>query len=669
MNAKIAVVLPCYKSKRHVLGVIDRIGPEAFLIIAVDDACPMGTGAFIVANCRDPRVEVIHNDVNLGVGGAVMHGYRIALSRGADIVVKVDSDGQMDPAMLPQLVHPIVEGLADYAKGNRFFNIGDVRSMPGIRVFGNAGLSFMTKLSSGYWNIFDPTNGYTAIHRAALQMLPLGAIDNRFFFESDMLFRLYMSGAVVFDVPIRARYGEEQSNLGIRRIFLPFLYKNMRNLFKRVVYRYFLRDMNVGSVELIVGVFLLLFGMLFGATSWISAGAAGVEASAGTVMLAGLPILAGLQLILGFVSFDVTAVPKVPLHVALGPKPLVETEIWEAPISVIEDDEGAVQQAAGPTAIKPSETFQYYTNTIYWNNFERINAHLNQLATGDSSKNWMTHLAGHPPARKMLSINCGNGWVERKLHALGFVQSVIGGDISQPLLNEARREAAASGLTAEYRVMDANTASLAGLGFDSVLNHAALHHVAYIDRLLREICTHLPEDGLLINYDYVGPHRNQYPRESWSRMIELYDEMPPNLRGTLDYPHMKTMLATDPTEAIHSELIVETLQRYFDVIVERPLGGGIAYQLLWNNKNLHAARETHEGRRWIERIIEADEQYTEGKVQNSLFAFLLCRAKKSVLSDTAQLAEWTRIEDEREHEARLNNGRYYKRSALEIIYD
>jgi dolichol-phosphate mannosyltransferase len=318
MNDKIAVVLPCYKSKKHVLDVIARIGPEGFLIVAVDDACPVATGSHIRDNCSDPRVVVVYNETNLGVGGAVVHGYRVALDRGADIIVKIDSDGQMDPAILPQIVHPIVQRLADYSKGNRFYNIEDVRSMPAIRLVGNAALSFLTKLSSGYWTIFDPTNGYTAIHRIALQMLPLDNLDRRFFFESDMLFRLYVAGAVILDVPIRAAYGDEESNLRIAKVVLPFLFKNMRNFFKRLFYRYFLRDMNLGSLELLVGTLLLFFGVVFGVSQWVSAVAEGLNASAGTVMLAGLPIMVGLQMILGFFAFDFMAIPKVPLQVVLG---------------------------------------------------------------------------------------------------------------------------------------------------------------------------------------------------------------------------------------------------------------------------------------------------------------------------------------------------------------
>jgi hypothetical protein len=194
--------------------------------------------------------------------------------------------------------------------------------MPALRVFGNAALSFLTKLSTGYWNIFDPTNGYTAIHRLALESIPLKKVDESFFFESDLLFRLYIAGAVVIDVPIRASYGEEESNLHIGRIALPFFLKNMRNFLKRILYRYFLRDTNIGSFELVFGTLLLLFGIVFGLSQWIEMSLRGVAASAGTVMLAGLPILVGVQMILGFLGFDAMAVPKVPLQ-----------SLWKVPAS------------------------------------------------------------------------------------------------------------------------------------------------------------------------------------------------------------------------------------------------------------------------------------------------------------------------------------------------
>jgi glycosyltransferase involved in cell wall biosynthesis len=183
VNSRIAVILPCYRSKGHVLGVIERIGPEVASIIVVDDKCPEKTGAHVAQFSKDERVEVIYHDENQGVGGALVSGYLHALETGADIVIKIDSDGQMDPSFVPTLIAPIVNGVADYSKGNRFFNPRDASAMPLTRLLGNLGLSFMTKLSSGYWNLFDPTNGFTAIHRSCLGLLPLHKVSRRLFFE------------------------------------------------------------------------------------------------------------------------------------------------------------------------------------------------------------------------------------------------------------------------------------------------------------------------------------------------------------------------------------------------------------------------------------------------------------------------------------------------------
>ena len=313
MRPKIVVIIPCFNVKDHVLDVIKGIGPEVSNIIVVDDRCLQSSGKYIQEQCRDVRVDVCFNDVNLGVGGATIAGYRRAIAMDADICVKLDGDGQMDPALLPQIVAPIVNGVADYSKGNRFYFITDVHEMPSLRIFGNAALSFLSKLSSGYWNIFDPTNGYTAIHRVALERLTLDRIDNRFFFESDMLFHLYLLGAVVQDVPMRANYGSEKSNLKVSKIFLPFLTKNIRNFLKRVFYRYFLRDFNLASLELVVGALAFWFGIIFGLSHWIAGKTHDEIASAGTVMLAALPVLAGLQLLLGFFAFDYAAIPRIPL--------------------------------------------------------------------------------------------------------------------------------------------------------------------------------------------------------------------------------------------------------------------------------------------------------------------------------------------------------------------
>jgi len=168
----IAVVIPCFNVRRHVLDVINKIGPECFRIFIIDDACPESTGKFVEENSQDTRVKVIYHAKNQGVGGAVMTGYLAAIRDGADVIVKVDGDGQMTPTLIPQFVKPIISGEADYTKGNRFVDLEMLRAMPRIRLIGNAVLSFMAKISTGYWDIFDPTNGFTAIHSRVAAHLP-----------------------------------------------------------------------------------------------------------------------------------------------------------------------------------------------------------------------------------------------------------------------------------------------------------------------------------------------------------------------------------------------------------------------------------------------------------------------------------------------------------------
>ncbi len=309
-----AVVLPCYRETGHILKVIAAIGKEVDRIYVIDDACPDHTGEHVRANCRDKRVEVLEQMENTGVGGATMAGYRKALADGAQIIVKLDGDGQMDPALIPDLIAPITDGRADYTKGNRFYTLDRISEMPRLRIIGNLALSFITKLSSGYWNIFDPTNGFTAIHGEAARRLPLDKINNGFFFESDMLFRLYLERARVIDVPMPPRYGEEESSLSIRKIIFEFAGKHLLNASKRIFYTYFLRDFGVPSIELAMGNILVLLGGIYGLVGWRESSTTGIPATAGTVLLAALPIIIGSQLLISFIDHDVRNVPDRALH-------------------------------------------------------------------------------------------------------------------------------------------------------------------------------------------------------------------------------------------------------------------------------------------------------------------------------------------------------------------
>lgn len=314
MRRRVGVVIPSYKVCGHILQVIASIGPEVDRIFVIDDCCPENSGNFVAQNCTDARVMIVRHHQNQGVGGAVMSGYSAAISENMEIIVKIDGDGQMDPALISDFINPILLGEADYTKGNRFFDLEQIRNMPKIRLFGNAGLSFLTKISSGYWDLFDPTNGYTAIHSDVARQLPFDKISRRYFFESDMLFRLNTLRAVAVDIPMHAKYGSEVSNLKISMVIGEFVAKNMRNFLKRIFYNYYLRDMSLASFELPIGLLLFLFGLIYGTANWIIGANSGTTASSGTVMLAAMPIILGVQFILAFIGYDVRSMPRRAVH-------------------------------------------------------------------------------------------------------------------------------------------------------------------------------------------------------------------------------------------------------------------------------------------------------------------------------------------------------------------
>ena len=315
-NKKIGVVIPCFKVISHIDSVIRKMPDFVDIIYIIDDKCPENTGEYVKDNLQDSRISIIFHKDNQGVGGAVISGYKKAIEDKIDIVIKIDGDDQMDPSLIQYFIKPILKENADYTKGNRFFNFSDASDMPKIRLFGNLGLSFLTKLSSGYWAIFDPTNGYTAINKNILFRLPLDKISKRYFFESDILFRLGIAQAKVVDIPMKAVYGDEVSNLKISKIFIPFLKGNLKNFFKRIFYRYFLQDFNVASLELIFGFLFTIFGSVFGLYNWISNYNV-TETPTGTIIISALSILIGVYLFLSFLSYDVQSYPKEPISYLL----------------------------------------------------------------------------------------------------------------------------------------------------------------------------------------------------------------------------------------------------------------------------------------------------------------------------------------------------------------
>jgi glycosyltransferase involved in cell wall biosynthesis len=307
-------VIPCYRVEREIQSVLQTIPSDIKHIIVVDDASPDSTADLVAAAAKeDHRILLIRHPSNRGVGGAMITGYRKALELEAQIVVKIDGDGQMDMAYLPRLLQPLIEGQADYTKGNRFRDFKSLQKMPFIRRVGNMGLAFLAKVATGYWHMFDPTNGFNAIRSEVLAELPLEAIDRSYYFETSMLANLYLIGAVVKDVPMPARYRGEVSSLLIHRILFEFPPRLLATFIRRLVLKNFIYDFSMGSIYLLVGLPLLLFGLTFGIIKWIQYASIGVPAPTGTVMLPTLSVLLGIQLLLSAIEIDLRSVPTEPL--------------------------------------------------------------------------------------------------------------------------------------------------------------------------------------------------------------------------------------------------------------------------------------------------------------------------------------------------------------------
>jgi len=309
---KTAVVIPSFKVHETIREVVLSLPESISHIIVVDDKCPNASGKE-AEKVNRKNVIVLYHESNQGVGGAMITGYRKALELGCDVVIKIDGDGQMDPKQIDRLVEPLLRNAADYTKGNRFIDLATLRTMPKIRLLGNSMLSFLVKIASGYWDIMDPTNGYTAIHRGALKNINLEKLSKRYFFESDMLIKLNIINAVVKDINIPARYGSEASSLSIRKVLAQFPFKLMAGLLKRISLKYFIYDFNMASVYLIIGLPMVLASVFFGVREWIDSVMSGIPRTPGTIMLVALPIIVSFQMLLQAIQIDINSVPRKEL--------------------------------------------------------------------------------------------------------------------------------------------------------------------------------------------------------------------------------------------------------------------------------------------------------------------------------------------------------------------
>jgi glycosyltransferase involved in cell wall biosynthesis len=311
LSKHIAVVIPCYKVENHIESVVHSIPEMVQTIVLVNDCSPDKTPDILNQLALNyPSISVIHHKKNKGVGGAMLSGFEKAFEMGADIAIKLDGDGQMDASNINHLIQPILKEKADFAKGNRFKDHIAIRQMPIIRRIGNIGLSFFIKAASGYWNIFDPTNGYIAITKEIYHALDKNRIHQRYYFESSLLIELYHVNAVIEDVPMKAKYGNEVSNLSVTKTLFEFPPKLFLAFLRRILLKYFLYEFTIASLYLLTGLPLLLIGIYYGISNFIHYVNLKVEAPTGTVIIPTLMITLGFQLLLAAINFDIGNYPK-----------------------------------------------------------------------------------------------------------------------------------------------------------------------------------------------------------------------------------------------------------------------------------------------------------------------------------------------------------------------
>jgi glycosyltransferase involved in cell wall biosynthesis len=300
---RVGVVVPAYDEEALIGATLGGIPPLVDRIIVVDDGSTDATKERAL-EVGDPRVEVLSHEQRSGVGAATITGYGRALADGLDIVVVMNGDNQMDPEDLPTLVGPVARGELDYAKANRLFTGQAWQLIPKTRYLGNAVLSMLTKVASGYWHVADSQSGYTVIAREMLERLDLDRIYTSYGFPNDMLVHLNVWNARVRDFPSRPIYGVgEQSNMRYRHVVPRIAWLLLRGFFWRLWEKYVKRDFHPLVFFYVMGFIATVSGVLLGFVV-VGYRIAGYSIPVATVVLVALLVISGLQFTLFAMWFD-----------------------------------------------------------------------------------------------------------------------------------------------------------------------------------------------------------------------------------------------------------------------------------------------------------------------------------------------------------------------------
>jgi len=300
---RVAVVVPAFDEEQLVGVTVAGVPAFVDSIYVVDD-CSTDATVDVVRRISDPRVEVIVHERNRGVGAAIVTGYKCALADGADVTCVMAADNQMDPVDLETLVLPVARGEVDYAKANRLFTGEAWRVIPRTRYIGNAILSLLTKIASGYWHVADSQSGYTAISRPMLAQLDIERLYRGYGFPNDMLVHLNVWNARVRDFPSRPIYGVgERSGIKIRRVVPRISWLLLKGFLWRLKEKYVIRDFHPLVFFYVLGFVMTLAGLVLGIVE-TALRIAGNAVSVGTVVLVALLLIAGSQFTLFAMWFD-----------------------------------------------------------------------------------------------------------------------------------------------------------------------------------------------------------------------------------------------------------------------------------------------------------------------------------------------------------------------------
>jgi glycosyltransferase involved in cell wall biosynthesis len=300
---RVAVVVPAHDEEALIGGTLAGIPEFVDRVYVVDDSSQDGTAAR-AQEAGDPRVEVISHSQNEGVGAAIVTGYRRALAEGIEVACVMAADGQMDPGDLERIAAPVARGEVEYAKANRLFTGQAWTLMPRHRYLGNAVLSMLTKIASGYWHVADSQSGYTAISRETLEQLDLDRIYRRYGFPNDMLVHLNVWSARVRDVPSRPIYGVgERSEIKLWRVIPAIAWLLFKGFFWRLREKYVIRDFHPLVFFYTLGILLTVAGLVLGAVETVLR-FMGNELTTPTMILVALLLISGSQFTLFAMWFD-----------------------------------------------------------------------------------------------------------------------------------------------------------------------------------------------------------------------------------------------------------------------------------------------------------------------------------------------------------------------------